>query len=131
MVTLTKNVKDYLKGELIALCAIFILILILAVSLLCATGCAVTPVVNERETIAYEGGEKNAGILQDFEDHSSEITPNARDRYNNLILKEKGLAEYFKRKDFGISPMGDGNFRITAEAKEYWYSLKLKSEELK
>lgn len=92
--------------------------------------CAVTPIANERTTISFDGNEPNGGIIRNFEDHSSEITPSARDRYNNLILSQDGFLTYTTKRDFGVTPLPNGNYRITAEGKEYWYSLKLESEDV-
>lgn len=90
----------------------------------------ITPIVNERETIPYSGNDQNGGIIQDFEDYSSEITPEARNRYNDLILSQEGIIDYLKKKDFGITGMANGNFNITAEGKEYWYELKLNARDV-
>lgn len=103
---------------------------ILILSVACLVSCAhTTPIINERETIAYDGNDQNGGLIQDFDDGSTEITPAARDRYNSLILSQEGLIKYTRAKDFGITPLPNGNFRITAEAQEYWYSLKLEQED--
>jgi hypothetical protein len=87
--------------------------------------------VNERETIPFDGMEENAGIIQDFPDHSSEITPSARDRYNDLVLNHYGLLKYPFYKDHGVTIMENGNYLITPEAKELWYSFKLEKEGVK
>ena len=93
----------------------------------CLSSCAVTPKITERETVAYDGNQQNAGIIQNFPDHSSEITASARQRYNDLILSQEGILKYYSKKDYGITPLANGHYKITAEGKEYWYSLKLEA----
>lgn len=101
-------------------------------SLFILTSCSITPVVIERQTIAYDEKGQTAGIIQDFGDQerSSEITPSARDRYNNLILSQEGLTSYLSKRDFGITPLPNGNYKITGQGKEYWYELKLNARDV-
>lgn len=106
-----------------------IMILMISVASL-SSGCSVTPIIEERSTIPFNENEVNGGIIRDFEDYSAEIAPYKRDQYNDRILKHEGILKYPFKKDFGVTPMENGNYRITAEAREYWYYMVLEDEDL-
>lgn len=97
---------------------------------ICLNSCAsITPIPEERETIAFEGNEDNAGIVGFLDNGSLEITPKARDRYNDLILKVKGMVKYLSYKDSELTALPNGNWSITKGGAEFWRSLILEDEQ--
>lgn len=97
------------------------------------SGCAstrITPVATDRTTVPFDGNEQTAGIIRDFPDHSSEITPSARARYNGLIGHYGSIFSPPINGDFGLTPMPNGNWNITAEGKEKWYAMKLERDDV-
>lgn len=95
--------------------------------LLGITSCMhVTPVVNESKTIAFDGNEQNAGIINFRDDGSLEITTRARDKYNALI--EVYGSYLLINTDYGVTPLDNGNYEMTKEACEDWFKMKLKEE---
>jgi hypothetical protein len=96
-----------------------------SVCLLNFVGCGVTPVTHDRTTIAYEGNQANGGIVGILPDGSYEITPNKLAEYDDLVelFGNKTIPE--TEKGFGVSILSNGNFSITKQGLERWYSLKL------
>lgn len=83
-----------------------------------------TPVVHDRETIAFSGNDETAGILGFNDDGSLKIDASGRERYNSLIERFGGDTIPKTEKDFGCTPREDGNFDLTLEGAERWGELR-------
>lgn len=112
-----KKLKQWLKwfgGSSCACCLCVILVV----------GCAnVTPVVDSRKTVSFSGNDQNAGIVAQWGDGSLEITPTKLDQYNSMIDLYGKKTVPVTEKNFGIKPLANGNYNMTAEAAERFYNL--------
>lgn len=94
-----------------------------------ASSCAkITPTIDDRETISYNGNVADAGIIETLPDDSLRITAGARDRYNSLVDDFGDQVSPPVASDFGVTKLDDGTFSITLEGAETWYKLMLVSE---
>lgn len=90
---------------------------------ICLNSCAsITPQLSHRSTVQYDGNNDDSGLVQFLQDGSLEITPTARERYNNAILNEYGVLKYEFNKDFGVTKLDNGNYSITKEGLENWHN---------
>ncbi len=80
-------------------------------------GCSstVTPAPVAVQQASYEAGEQNSGVLAPVPGGAL-ITANARARYNGLIEIYGGEFIPAIAADHGVTPEGDGTFRLTNEA---------------
>ncbi len=91
------------------------------------SSCAhVTPVVYDRETIAYEGNDETSGVIRFLPDRSVEVSARWRDAFN-LLVEEFGneTRNGHTTKDQGLSEFANGNWRATREAMEREYEMRL------
>jgi hypothetical protein len=98
------------------------ILILLAFCLL--SGCAVTPKVNDRETIAYHGNSENAGVIGFMADGSLEVDQQLVDTYNELIAKYGTMFTPNIEQGDGITNLGGGSYSMTLEAVENYKRLK-------
>lgn len=101
------------------------LILIVLYASCLSFGCHTTPTLTERSTISYDGNDKTAGIIGFLPNGSLEITPHKRQEYNEAIKSFGKKTVPTTEEDFGITALENGNYSITKEAVEHWYSMNL------
>lgn len=90
----------------------------MAGSLAFSSCASITPVTHERQTPSFDGNTANSGIISIGADGSLEITSYKREEYNSLVeAYGKGLHPPLQ-KDFGITPLENGNFQMTDQAAE-------------
>lgn len=88
------------------------------------SGCAVTPNVKDRETIAYHGNVENAGVIGFLDDDSLEVDRELVDTYNSLIEKYGAMFVPEIKTNQGIVPLVGGTFSMKLQAAEDFKRLK-------
>lgn len=81
--------------------------------------CTVTPKVLERNTISFDGGSQNSGLVMFLPDGSGLITTNAASRYNGLITiyKNKFIPPIYQNYGLIYTNIQNTNYYIiSAEA---------------
>jgi hypothetical protein len=83
-------------------------------------------VVDAPTTIAYEGNDQTAGVIERLPDGSFKVSARWREYYN-LLVENFGTKTRrgHTTKDLGLSEFADGNYRATREAMSRQYEMRL------
>ena len=122
-----KSEKNLLNKTLIAL---------LICSVIVLSGCVgtVTPTQVVSNGASYDNGVRNSGFIGFATNYPvvnntatpnfyGVVTPNLRERYNNLLDKYGDKITSHPKKDFGLSLQDDGNYSMSFQAMSYFSSM--------
>ena len=63
----------------------WLMLIYISLSVMILISCTVTPKILQRDTISFDGGSQNSGLVMFLPDGSGLLTTNAANRYNFLI----------------------------------------------
>ena len=120
-----KSVSDYLNSHpAIRALAEFAFALGIILLLIAMSGCANTTLTTaQRRTIPYNENDQNAGVIEEFDNHSLHITASKLEEYNQLISDYGQLTLPKTAKNFGVTDLKDGTYYLTAQGAERFYEL--------
>lgn len=91
---------------------------------ICISGCAVTPEVQDRETIPYHGNEETGGFVQILENGSVEVDQEIVTEYNELLSKYGTMFIPEVKQNDGVTSLVNGNYAMTLQGMEHLKQLR-------
>jgi hypothetical protein len=105
-------------------------ILIISGGILASNGCSTTPIANERETIAFDCNEPNAGIIGFLPNGSLEITRNKRNQFVSLVKKYGSEIQPIVPENYDLKEVSSETFELTMQDAETFKKLMLAEERI-